>query len=349
MKRTISLKIVIVLLLLTITANTSAMSASSTSNLIGADSIYFTAVGNRLLPLTHSELPVIHNGVMYVPYSVFGNSILRTSAFHSKSANTVRILQGTDELIFYLNAQRTEDHLNREFPHSLAIMRNETPYVPARFVAGFFGLNYSLITESGINVAGIVRISAANSVADDVFVNSALIRMSMYLDVYHGAAPDGYNPAPTVTGTPEPEPDKYHSIGGSELTVYLTIIGANNGHEILDILDGTPATFYLTADEIRDNAGFVRRAVGSGMSIAVPNREPDGNEGNEAAATTITASAYLREVAVIGPRTFYEAAPNPLTLAEALELLENPAGESSINIVVSSEEPETIAQLKKRI
>ena len=300
-------------------------SAASTDSYPSAiDGVHFTAVGNRLLPLIHGALPVEYNGVMYVPYSVFDDVSLRTSAFHSKSANTVRIMSGAEELMFYLNAQRTIDHLQREFPHSTAIVINDLPYVPARFVCGFFMLTYSYITETSFSP--IVRISASGAIDDDAFISSALIRMQLYMNDFLDASTHYELDAP-VTNT-EPEPTPSYMPAYSAINVFPIVLWSEYINELLDTFDAIPLTFCFTAEEIRDNGNMVRRIVGAGYPIAVI--EPDSDN-------ALAASVYLRETAVILPDYIFTEPIEAMSVDDAYYALESAVLYSNVIITLRAD------------
>jgi hypothetical protein len=118
---------------------------------------------------------------------------------------------------------------------------------------------------------------------------------------------------------PPPSPPQRTSIpvqtvppNNSDIKVYLVFQSAEYCDEILTALNGLPAVFYLTADEIRDNAEFVRRAVGTHFQIGIYSSEEQ----------LPAALAYLREVAAITTDIRLDALPTPMTPKTAQTKLE---------------------------
>ena len=108
------------------------------------DPIIFTAVNNTLLELTAETMPVSHNSMIYVPCSVFNTRALDTWAYYSRGTQTVLISDGSKELTFDMSAGNSYDRDGELYPYA-AIYANDTAYVPAFYVADFFGLGYSYI------------------------------------------------------------------------------------------------------------------------------------------------------------------------------------------------------------
>ncbi|MDR0818831.1 MAG: hypothetical protein LBN43_04585 [Oscillospiraceae bacterium] len=301
-----------------------------------ASDIYFTSVGDKLLPLTQGEIPVNQSGVMYVPYTVFNSSTLGTSVYYSKSSQIVQIMNGTKELRFDLGALKTYDNNGRYFNSSLAIIKNGKPFVPVSFVSGYFGLRYSFITNTGIE--SIVRVSTADSIfaSDGEFVAAAYTRMNTYLSDYLASLPSAQSPATPIPQTPSPSPSPTPNY--SDIYVYLVFFGAERGADILDALGDLPTTFYLTADEIRVNDDFVRRLIGAGKLIGVIEPETEAN--------AVSASDYLREVAVFSTSLALSEIPLTVTVSEASAVLADAERNSEVvlNLVSDDDTAEALGK-----
>ncbi|MDR2530770.1 MAG: copper amine oxidase N-terminal domain-containing protein [Oscillospiraceae bacterium] len=278
--------------------------------------VYFTSVGDRLLPLTAADMPVNLNGVMYVPYTVFNASALGTSVFFSQSSQIVQILNSSKELKFNLQTMQTEDANGRIYTNSPPIIRNGKAYVPASFVSGFFGLKYSFISNTGVE--SIVRIYTADSLypTDGEFVAAAYTRMKLYLNDYLTYTPPSSSPYTPPSNSPTPSPTPNYS----DIQVSLVFIGAERGYDILTTLGALPSAFYLTADEIRLNDDFVRRLIGVGKQIGLVELE----------GSAVTAAEYLREVAVYRSELILTEVPDTIAVADAYELLASARRNSSI-------------------
>ena len=108
------------------------------------ETVYFTAVNNTLLELSAETMPVVQNSMIYVPSSVFNTRSLSTWAYYSRGGQSVLISDGTKELYFDMSAGNSHDREENTYQYA-AIYANDTAYVPAFFVADYFGLGYSYI------------------------------------------------------------------------------------------------------------------------------------------------------------------------------------------------------------
>ena len=148
---------------------------------LAEDVVYFTAVNNTLLELSAETMPIVQNSMIYVPCSVFNTRALSTWAYYSRGGQSVLIADGTKELYFDMSAGNSHDREENSYQYA-AIYANDTAYVPAYFVADYFGLGYSYIRREGWH---IVRITAGDALSDEDFFKAAAplleLRMSQYL------------------------------------------------------------------------------------------------------------------------------------------------------------------------
>ncbi len=249
--------------------------------------VFFTAVNNTLLELTAETMPVSHNSLIYVPCSVFNTRALDTWAYYSRGSQTVLISDGEKELYFDMSAGDSYDREEERYRYA-AIYLNDTAYVPAFFVADYFGLGYSYIRREERH---IVRITKGSVLSDEEFFNAAASLMELRLNQYLGAqetpAPTP-SPAPAETPAPEPPatpaptpvpsappaetpaPTPTPNADRSDVHVHLCFLGLGSGSgELLETLGDTPACFFASAEEIYENADLVRRILGSGSSVGL--------------------------------------------------------------------------------
>ena len=271
------------------------------------DTVFFTAVNNSLLELTAETMPVNHNSLIYVPCSVFNTRALDTWAYYSRSGQTVLISDGEKELYFDMSAGNSRDREENSYRYA-AIYLNDTAYVPAFFVADYFGLRYSYIRRENRH---IVRITKGSVLSDEEFFNAAASLMETRLNQYLGSqetaaplpstapSPAPTQPLPTSTPAPTPEPSPAPTpdtagpspspevtptpnVDRSDVRVRLCFLGLGSGTaELLDELGDTPACFFATAEEIYGNADLTRRILGSGSAVGLrvltsPAEEFDG-------------------------------------------------------------------------
>ncbi len=246
------------------------------------DTVFFTAVNNTLLDLTAETMPINHQSLIYVPCSVFNTLALNTWAYYSRGSQTVLISNGSKELYFDMSTGDSHDREENSYRYA-AIYVNDTAYVPAFFVADFFGLTYSYIRREGWH---IVRITTGDALSDDDFFKAAAPLLETRMNQYLGAqeTQDGQpTPEPTqqptpVAPTPTPMPTPTPVVDRSSVRVHLCYLGL--GEEtaaILKALDGAPACFFATAEEIYAYGDLTRRILGSGCTLGLLIKEdPEG-------------------------------------------------------------------------
>ena len=252
-------------------------------SVLAEDTIFFTAVNNTLLELTAETMPVVHNSMIYVPWSVFNTRSLSTWAYYARGSQTVLISDGTKELYFDMGAGNSYDREDKTYRYA-AIYMNDTAYVPTLFVADYFGLTYSYIRRDSWH---IVRITTGSALSDEDFFNAAAPLMESRVNQYLGpqetdapqptatAVPTATptEPPPTQTPAPTPTPERSH------VAVRLGFLGL--GEEtaaILDALGEEKACFFATAEEIYDWPDLTRRILGSGHALGMRIRRDTAEE-----------------------------------------------------------------------
>ena len=254
--------------------------------------IYFTAVNNTLLELSDATMPVIHNSMIYVPAGVFNTRALDTYAYYSRENQTVLISDGKSVLYFDMSAGTCYDNKENTY-RSAAINVNDTAYVPAFFVAGFFGLGYSYIRQDERH---IVRLTRGSVLSDDDFFSAAAslmeTRMNQYLAALEPPAP---TPAVTPTAAPSPTPSPQivptpavtpqpgvtppPETNRSGVRVHLCFLGLNEESTTLHTqLDGIPACFFATAGELYTDGDLIRSILGGSSSVGLLAREDPAGE-----------------------------------------------------------------------
>ncbi len=295
------------------------------------DSIFFTAINNTLLELTDDTMPVSYNSVIYVPSSLFNSTALDTYSYYSRGTQTVLISDGNALLYFDMGAGNSYDGDENTYRYA-AIYVNDTAYVPAFFVADFFGLTYSYIRRDERH---IVRLTRGSVLSDDAFFSAAASLIESRLNQYlssRGLPMPTPVPSPTPTPAPTPEPTPPPTplppvptpspppvIDRSDVTVHLCFLGLNeNSALVLDALEdaGLPACFFAPAEELLAHDDLVRRILGSGYGLGMLVRTDPAEEYGEF-------SAVLREAAMTV--SFLSAGaglpPEAETAAEAAGLL----------------------------
>jgi len=271
-------RIVIILLMLPIVLSIVLHSVGNAA----VTTVFFTSIEDRLLPLVADEMPVRLNGTVFVHYESLRSSDLGLTVFYSRSSDIVQVTDGKKELRFHIKKYATYDGSGAKYQY-VAVIRGEIPFLPVAFVCDFFGLNYRVVKNP--NLADIVRITTGNEHYDDTdFVRLAYTRMSEAYAEYTATLPT-QTPTPTITPSPTPKP-----LTDISIMLYIYVLGDKPPE-----IPSFPVTFMFSADSIRANADFVRKAIGTGNSVGIVADEDDSYSAS---------FAMLREVAEYYPDVF---------------------------------------------
>ncbi len=219
-----------------------------------ASDVCFIATNDTLLELSSSAH--YQRSTLYVPYNVFVYFSIYYSYYASGS--TATLYTADKQLYFELDSGVTYDSSGNNYSSS-AIYINGQVYVSVSFVCSQFGLSWSYIygTDSG----DICRIKNSGAIlSDSQFLSAASSVMADRYNAYTGSAS---NP-----GTLSPSPSGGMDQEGRRL--YLSFQNLPSRF-LLDTLKSycVSATFFVTADEVRDDPDTIRRIVGEGHNIGV--------------------------------------------------------------------------------
>ena len=230
-----------------------------------SDTYYFIVINDRPEPLQKDSIPIEYNGVMYAPLSVFGSTVLKTYPITDHKSRIATIYSTSHFLRFQIGGD-TRDDENNAYSFK-AIMINQSFYVPVKEVCNFFGFGYSVVKES-VAPAFIRITNSGATLSDAAFAKAAAQKMQSLFSEFLNS----FAPAPPPTPTPPPPTPTPSGTVQPEVSVYLSFFGA--GEETLRALNllslyGDRACFFFTPDEIRENAGLVRRISALGHSIGL--------------------------------------------------------------------------------
>lgn len=257
-----------------------------------ARALTLTAVNDSLLPLSDSTMPARLGGELYVPYSVFSQLGVSSSASDgvlNMSANGETLSFSPDEGYVYdqnLNSYATP-----------AYSMNGTTYVPVKLCCGKFGLSYSTLSVAGETV---LRVTDGSASSDSAFASSKAASIENSINSYKGipssdgssqtgGGTTGGTTAQAPVETPIPKVEEKPTRKPSR--VYLTFYGApdKNTPAILDALkqDGRTAAFFLPTDTVLWPDDTVRRIVAEGHTAALL-LDADEKASGEALAERLT-------------------------------------------------------------
>ncbi len=245
---------------------------------VSASTLYFTSINNILMPLSDDTMPINVDGIMYVPYSVFNSSELGTYSVYSKTSQVVLVFRSDLQLNFDLKDGSTYDNTSETYSIS-AVYSNGVVYIPAAFTCEFFGIQYSVIR--GNDYGPIIRMKRGDVLDDETFAKAAAALMKSRLNQYKKGTSETAAPTPTPSPTPTPTPGPVTPTPApndetqlhTDVDVFINIYGLDPGTTplILRTLENNaiPATFFLTQEDILENADLVRRILGSGFTVGL--------------------------------------------------------------------------------
>lgn len=242
---------------------------------VHVDEVYFTSVNDILIrPLTAETMPAEINGLVYVPASVFDNTVtgvnLGMYCNQSSTNNVVTLYSLRQMLVFDLGRGITYDQHSGEQMPAKAINRNGRIYLPMKTVCDFFKLDGTCYyTKYGRLVR--IRNSAAWQ-SDAEFIKNAgpsmenalreFLREQQPVEPPQGAPDDNPPVQP-----PEPLPEKIQV----QVNLAFRCETGEGLETILNRLDETNclAFFFFSPDVLSRQDDLVRRVVGQGHGIGV--------------------------------------------------------------------------------
>jgi len=232
---------------------------------------YFITVNDTtLIPFNTDNMPFLLNGLYFLPPSVFENAGI--NAFSSVSDQQTVLAGGGKSLIFQARHGNAIDQDGNVHWWQSRIVSNRF-YVPLSQVAHHFDLTYEIIRTANIipdTQISIIRINPRFNLPTFLGWHDSSIRD--YYNSHFGNNLPPVTPDPPGNGgfipPPPPPPPNF-----SDVSIYLSFynLSAGGAEKILDTLEisGFRGTFFVSADDISENPGLVRRIAGSGHTIGL--------------------------------------------------------------------------------
>ena len=260
-----------------------------------ASDVVFTVVNNVLLhTVTDEDMAYIKDGEAYVPYE----DMMRMPGlnfYYNKDLHQLSIYRSDNLLVFDLSGLSTFDELKNTYS-LYGTEKNDTVYIPVSLVCKKFNLYYSLITISALGP--VVRINSERpSYSDSVLIEVMAPSMSAIYSEYTQwkDAQEASSPIPSGTSTPStpsvPDNPSSDFIPVKQLA-FPVFVGnpSGQGDDVLETLDRYygKGTFFLSPDQIIQNADFVRAMISAGHSVGlylekqdIPRLSEALNNGNQ--------------------------------------------------------------------
>lgn len=265
----------------------------------GAERVYFTAVGNNVLPLSDSTMPFWSSGYVYVASSVFtgaGRESLGISQVINNEKNRVVLYSGGRSLTFDLSQYTAKDNDGQVY-YPGAVRRNGTIFVPAYAVTRCFDLTYSVIEVRRGSLVWIRQ--SSYTLSDSYYADAAEYSMeSVYADYLRtreqmeppperpapstgtgsgtsgtggGTGSPAVTPSPQPKPDPEPVPEEEETLELHGKRIYLCIAAGGDTAGLLDALDAYQAqgAFFFLPEQMAASGNLLRRMSATGQSIGI--------------------------------------------------------------------------------
>lgn len=245
-------------------------------------SVYFTAAGSYVLPLSDSTMPFWTGGYLYIPTTVFTGSAreaLGISQVLNNAQNRVVLYSGGRSLTYELGNGHARDNDGVTY-YPGAVRRNGVVFVPAYSVSRCFDIVYSVID---VNRGSLVWLRQPDyTLSDSLYADAARPTMESvyaeYLRAKEQASPPAASSPPASSGdkpAPPPEPAATELDGKR---VFLCLEGGKDSGALLEALDsyGVQAAFFFPPQEMESSGDLLRRMTAEGHSVGLLL---DGTEG----------------------------------------------------------------------
>lgn len=240
-----------------------------------ADSVYFTAAGNDILPLDDATMPFWSEGYLYVASSIFTGQVNKSLGVaylprNVSNPNLCILYAGSRSLMFDLTGNFVRDSDGNITSRRGAIRRGGEIFVPASVVAEFFKLEYSVTpltvsTADETSYGALVWLRQPNfGLSEKDFINAAFSQIAMRYEQYlRERTPGGGGAGAGPGGLQLPQ--------GDGKSVYLCLTAGDSAAAQLDALDayGAQAAFFCSLDFLENNGDLLRRMSAGGHAVGL--------------------------------------------------------------------------------
>lgn len=269
------------------------------------DDIYLVGVNDTVLLglISADQMPVRRSGTIYAPCTVLDHKELGLSYALNRTAGTFTVYNRKATLIFQLNGSGSADKEGNELTGRI-LTRNGVVFIPLRFVASFFDLDYSfynLVLPDG--TVPIARLRGEGTAMSDQQFGAQAAQLAagplaQYLTAQASASPSGKpsaDPAASPSAAPRPM-DICFAVACTDGGGFQTLLTAFDRANC-------SALFLFSPDDLAQRDADVRAAAAAGHQIGLllPAQEPEAafRQGNERLRHILRAEAT--QVAFSGP------------------------------------------------
>lgn len=237
-----------------------------------ADTVYFTAVNDQLLPLNDESMPFWSGGSLYISYTAFENNELGLFYSRGRDKQTAVLYRQLNALFFDFTSNTIYDN-GKQYYSGMAILRGDHVFLPLDVVCRYFGLTYSYIR---IRYGALVRVKSESAVLSNAtFIDAADALMSQRYTRYQRsklpAEESGETASPTSPETAAEE---------TKRSVCLAVEATDPARSelILGYFPSGTAAFLFAPEAIPACGGLLRRLASGAGSIALRVDASGGTE-----------------------------------------------------------------------
>lgn len=239
-----------------------------------SSTVYLMAVNDTVVEMTAENMPMMVNGVLYVPYTMLSSRTtginLGVTAQYSTTRRTVLVSSENQGITFDPQANTAYDLQGRPVD-ARAVVRNTMVFVPLAWVCNYFGtITYSLIrTRYGT----LIRVTNSFVILpDSEFVDAANNQLADNYRRYQESLQSGAessDPGGSQSSTPPTVPPSLPPEEGP--TISLVFRWGSQTDTVAGLLEseGMRALFLFTGNELAANDALVRRLVAAGHTVGL--------------------------------------------------------------------------------
>lgn len=227
-----------------------------------AETVYFTAVNERVLDLSDSTMPFWSGGYLYVPATVFAELGINYS--HNTINQRAVLYAPGKALIFYLGQNDSVNEEGRPFAY-YAIVRSGQVFVPVSPVSSYFGLTYS---NNKVTHGYLIRVRNSDAVlSDTVFVDAAAYQLEARYAQYQKSL----IPSEETTGGGQSVPvtQPVQPVDGKTVYLCLEVTDETAAKAWVTALKAyqVQATLYFTEEVLSHSGDLLREMASDGYGI----------------------------------------------------------------------------------
>lgn len=226
-----------------------------------AETVYFTAVNEQLLPLNDETMPFWSYNTLYVSHLALDGTDLRIHTNLNREQQSVTLYRKSSAIIFDLDDGGAVDNKGTVYAGS-AVLRGSTVFFPVDTICRFFNLEYSYSRVTHGYLLRIINDSAVLS--DAAFIDAATSAFNQRYTQYErsqSASGEG-----SVAPVQQPQENT-----NEQRTVYLLleVTDPRLARQLLSELAPHEAAFLFTPSAAENAGDLLRQLIAEGGAVVL--------------------------------------------------------------------------------